>query len=85
MDVVLVNHEMIHIKQQKELFVVGFYALYVYFWVVNLIWHRMSAADAYRMIPFEIEAYDNQDNLNYLQSRPKFAWFKKSAQKISRL
>ena len=83
MDITTINHEMIHIKQQKELFVVGFYPLYAMFWVVNLLWHRMSAADAYRMIPFEIEAYGNQENLNYLSSRPKFAWAKNSPQKIS--
>ncbi len=82
MDEVTVNHEMIHIKQQKELFVVGFYLLYVIYWLFNLLWYRVSPVIAYSMIPFEIEAYENEGNLNYLQSRPRFAWLKKPPKKF---
>jgi hypothetical protein len=31
---------------------------------------------AYRSISFEQEAYKNQHNLNYLDSRKSFAWMK---------
>ena len=30
--------------------------------------------NAYRNISFEREAYANQRNLNYLESRPMYAW-----------
>jgi len=69
-----VNHERIHIKQQKELLVLPFYVLYIYFWLVNRIWHRDSGKDAYYNIPFEMEAYHNDENMLYLMNRPKHSW-----------
>lgn len=84
MDNVVINHELIHIKQQKELFVVGFYLLYAMFWMINLLWYRMDKSTAYRMIPFEIEAYYHQEDFLYLQSRPRYAWTKNMPRKISR-
>lgn len=72
-----VNHERIHILQQKELLVGFFYLLYVFFWIINLVKFRKEAnvgAVAYMNIPFEKEAYQNQDNFNYLLSRKKYSW-----------
>ena len=34
------THEWIHIKQQRELWVVGFYLLYVWYWIKNMILRR---------------------------------------------
>lgn len=34
------NHELIHFEQQKELFVVGFYALYAYDFVKGMIKYK---------------------------------------------
>ena len=62
----LQNHETIHFKQQKELLLIGFYLLYFIFWIKY----------GYRNMPFEKEAYDNQGNLNYLDSRKRYAWIK---------
>ena len=67
------RHEMIHIIQQKELWVIGFYLLYVFYWLKNLMKGQNSSV-AYYNIPFEIEAYKNQDNLDYLKNRPKHSW-----------
>lgn len=67
------NHENIHTAQMKELLYVGFYLIYGIEYLVNLIKYR-NADKAYRNIRFEIEAYRNEDNLNYLSERPKFAW-----------
>jgi len=67
------RHEMIHIIQQKELWVIGFYILYVFYWLKNLL-RGQSSDIAYYNIPFEIEAYKNQNDLEYLKSRPKNAW-----------
>lgn len=62
----IINHEKIHFKQQKELLLAGFYILYLIFWIKY----------GYRNIPFEKEAYDNDDNLKYLETRKHFAWIK---------
>ena len=72
-DDVIVNHESIHIEQQKELWVIPFYLLYVLFWLRGL--RRLGDSRmAYYDIPFEKEAYANDDNLEYLKTRPKNAW-----------
>ena len=74
MDEITLNHEKIHIKQQAELLLIGFYLLYAGFWIWNRLWHRMSNVEAYANIPFEIEAYNNDNNLEYLVERKKYAW-----------
>lgn len=70
---VVINHEHIHYAQERELWYIGFYILYAIMFVANLLvmwnWKR-----AYRRIPFEAEAYDNQSRLDYLQYRRRFAW-----------
>jgi hypothetical protein len=74
MDEVTLNHEKIHIKQQAELLLIGFYLLYGGFWLWNRLWHRMSNQEAYMNIPFEREAYSNDNNLEYLGERKWYAW-----------
>ena len=69
-----INHERIHITQQKELFVIPFYVLYVLFWLWNIVFHKDDTASAYYNIPFEVEAYQNDDNFTYLFNRKMFAW-----------
>ena len=68
------THEMIHIKQQRELWVIGFYILYVWYWLKNIIWRGMYPANAYRAIPFEVEAYENDHNDLYPLTRERMAW-----------
>jgi len=68
-DVVLINHERIHIRQQIELLVLPFFILYVLEFVIRLFQYR-SWHLAYRNISFEREAYINENDLNYLKSRP---------------
>jgi hypothetical protein len=60
----LYNHELIHFTQQKELFLIGFYILYVLFWMQY----------GYLNNPLEREAIDNQFNEEYLKNRKKFEW-----------
>ncbi len=67
------NHETIHYKQWLELLFIGFLILYPLFWVINLLRYR-SGDLAYYDIPFEREAYDNDQNLNYLNERKPYAW-----------
>jgi hypothetical protein len=72
---ILLNHEKIHIVQQKELFIIGFYVLYVYYYF-KLKKYFINNTVAYRAIPFEKEAKLNEKNLDYLKSRKKYSWKK---------
>ncbi len=73
---VLLNHEKIHIKQQLEMLVVPFFIWYFLEFLYRLIQYRDSQV-AYRNISFEREAYENEKDLNYLQSRPFWRFLKK--------
>lgn len=66
-DEVTVNHERIHHQQQDELLVIGFYVLY-------LIWHIKYG---YKNNPLEIEAFDNEKDMGYLDQRKMYNYFKK--------
>jgi len=68
-----INHERIHIAQQKELLGIFFYILYVLIWVV---WLFRYGKKAYRNLPFEKEAYENAGNSEYLKTRKLFSWIK---------
>lgn len=65
-DVILLNHEKIHIKQQLELLLVFFYLWYIFEFLVRYVKSR-NFDKAYRSISFEKEAYENESNLNYLK------------------
>ncbi len=72
-DIVLLNHEKIHIRQQLELLVLPFYFLYAGNYLINLIRYR-NHHKAYRNIIFEKEAYSHESNLSYLGKRKLFAF-----------
>jgi hypothetical protein len=72
----LLRHEMIHYKQQLELAFVGQWLLYLLFHVINLTKFKGNGKKAYFENPFEREAYQNDQDPNYLKNRPKFAWVK---------
>lgn len=69
------NHETIHFQQQLELLFIGQWFLYVAVWLTLLVKYR-SGLMAYRLSPFECEAYDNEHNLNYCTERKRYAWIK---------
>lgn len=69
-----INHERIHIVQQRELLVLPFYLLYVWYWLINLLVYKETSRIAYYNIPFEQEAYTNDGNLGYLVKRKSFSW-----------
>ena len=69
----VLNHEMIHLHQQRELLILPFYILYVFYYFKGLMAHK-DKHNAYFMIPFEQEAYQNENNLDYLKTRKRFAW-----------
>ena len=72
-NMVLLNHERIHIRQQSELLVIPFYIWYLSEWLYHYAKCRNTWA-AYRKISFEKEAYDNEDNFDYLKNRKTWAF-----------
>lgn len=68
-DLILINHEKIHLRQQLELLIIPFFIWYGIEFLVGLIQYR-NWKIAYKNISFEREAYQNEKNLNYLRQRP---------------
>ena len=68
-----INHELIHLYQQKEMFVVLFFVWYIVEWFIRLLLYR-NKKEAYRNISFEQEAYNNQSNVAYVYCRNSFGW-----------
>jgi hypothetical protein len=66
LDKKLINHELIHIEQIKDTGILKFYVLYLWYWY--------KAGFNYFNNPFEIEAFANDDNLNYIKTRGRKIW-----------
>ncbi len=71
----LLNHENIHIYQQKEMFLIFFLIWYVFEFVFRLFQYKNKIL-AYRNISFEREAYQNDHNFDYLKNRKLYTSFK---------
>lgn len=69
---VTINHESIHTEQMKEMLYVFFYVWYLIEWIIRLF----MKGNAYKNISFEKEAYANQNNLSYTNTRKIYYWFK---------
>ena len=61
----VLNHELIHEAQIKELGLIRFYIMYLWFFVKG---------GYKRANPFELEAYAHDDDLGYLKQRKSYAW-----------
>ena len=82
------DHEGTHTEQMldfvwgcKKLQILGgciFYVLYFIEWLIKLIisGFTLGKVKAYCSISFECEAYDNDRNHKYLETRKRFAWIK---------
>lgn len=69
----IIRHETIHLKQQQEMLVLPFYLAYLINYLYNLA--KFGNHDmAYRNIVFEREAYAQEQNKQYLKSRPFWAF-----------
>lgn len=67
-DLVLINHEKIHLRQQLELLILPFFIWYGIEFLVR--WLKCQDRNlAYRKISFEQEAYGNEKDLHYLKQR----------------
>jgi hypothetical protein len=71
----LIRHETIHFHQQVELLFVFHWLLYGMFYCVSRLRGQRHYI-GYRYNPFELEAYSNDENEEYLKLRKPFAWFK---------
>ena len=71
----LVHHELIHHRQQLELLILPFYLLYAGHYLINLVRFR-DHDRAYRHIIFEREAYAMDTDIDYLQRRKYWAFWK---------
>lgn len=80
-DLVLINHEKIHLQQQKELLIIPFYFLYFIEWIVRSVL-CLDFYKGYQNISFEREAYYNEKNLNYLAQREAFGFMRYFKTKI---
>ena len=69
------NHEEIHSAQWRELWYIGFLLWYGIEYIVRLCQYA-DTRSAYKNISFEREAYANDDNLTYLETRRRFAFVK---------
>lgn len=74
-DLVLINHEKIHFRQQLELLVLPFYLFYVFEFLFRLLQFKNWKL-AYKNISFEREAYGNESNFNYLRTRKLWYFLK---------
>ena len=70
------NHEMIHLRQAQSCgdSWIRFYILYIWYWLRALPANRKMAHGAYLLNPFEMEAYRNMNNLNYLANHEATEW-----------
>ena len=67
-NLIFINHERIHLRQQLELFIVPFYIWYIFEFFLRFIQYKKWDL-AYQNISFEKEAYANEKNLKYLNRR----------------
>ena len=61
----VINHEMIHVKQAVSTNNSWweFYVLYIWYWLKTIL---KGTTFAYKMNPFEMEAYANENDLTYI-------------------
>lgn len=68
-----IHHEKIHLQQQKEMLIFFYYIFYGLEWCLKLLKYQ-NKNSAYRNLSFEREAYQNENNLNYLKTRKSWAF-----------
>ncbi len=70
------RHETIHFQQQLETLVIGFYIIYLWDYLKARLVKRLPGPEAYRSLRAEREAYENQDNKDYLNTRKRYRWLR---------
>lgn len=68
------RHEAIHFFQQLEMLFIFQWICYGSSYLYNRVIRRMDGPLAYRMNAFELEAYNNEADETYLDTRKPYAW-----------
>ena len=68
----LLNHERIHSRQILELGIIFFYIWYGIEWLIK----SLKDGNAYKNLSFEREAYENENDENYLKTRKWYSFIK---------
>ena len=68
-----VNHELIHVAQQRELLYIPFFIWYGIEWLVLYFKYR-DWTQAYYHIRFEQEAYRHESDYQYLKKRKNYRY-----------
>lgn len=71
----MINHERIHWEQQKETLFILFYIWYGLEWLIRFL-GCFDSHKAYKSISFEKEAYNNEENIKYVNERKRYNWIK---------
>ena len=69
------RHEEIHKAQMFEMLIVGFYLWYLLAWIIRQFDFDLTDDD-YMESYLEQEAYEHDDDEDYLELRRPFAWLK---------
>lgn len=72
------NHEKIHLKQMQEMLWIGFYLWYAIEYMIIFFVRVFSSkqSERYHDVSFEEEAYNNDTNMRYCNTRKHYAWIK---------
>lgn len=73
----LINHELIHFAQQKEMLILGGWIFRIFEYLYIFFTRNQQGLDVYLLRSTEQEAYDNMFNLDYLNQRKSFSHLKK--------
>ena len=68
-----INHELIHYQQGIETLFIGLWIIYTYDYIKG-IFEGKNSYDAYMSVRAEKEAYENENNLQYLSKRKRYEW-----------
>ncbi len=71
------RHETIHFQQQLETFIIFFYIIYLWDYFKARIGGSSGRA-SYKLIRAEKEAYENELDMDYLDTRKRFTWLKRT-------
>lgn len=72
---ITLNHERIHARQQLEMLWLFFFLWYGVEFIVRLVQHR-DRHKAYLALSHEKEAFNNDEDLDYLGRRKAYAWMR---------
>lgn len=74
-DNILLNHEKIHLKQQKELLWFLFFIIYFIEFLAKIVIYKKPRL-AYQNISFEREAYRHEQNFSYAERKSFLSFVK---------